>query len=55
MVSCKLCLILHLEGSMNLKTVPKGDMALGYEVAKKYSSPKKNRKELMSTAKLEQN
>lgn len=31
--------ILHLEGSMNLNTVPEGDMALGYEVARKYSSP----------------
>lgn len=29
---------------MNLKTVPKGDMALGYDVAKKYSSPKKHKR-----------
>lgn len=24
---------------MNLNTVPRGDMALGYDVARKYSSP----------------
>lgn len=38
---CNQCLILHLEGSMNLNTVPVGDVALGYEVAIKYSSPEK--------------
>lgn len=50
MIKYKLCLILHLDGSMNLKTVPWGDKVLGYEVAKKYSSPKKNqnKKQLMS-------
>lgn len=32
-------LVLYLEGSTNLNTVPEGDMALGYDVAKKYSSP----------------
>lgn len=29
----------YLDGSMNLNTVPVGDVALGYEVARKYSSP----------------
>lgn len=36
---------LYLEGSTNLNTVPVGDMALGYDVAKKYSSPE-NQKNL---------
>lgn len=37
---------------MNLNTVPKGDMALGYAVAKKYSSPIKRQKQLMSAVKV---
>ena len=45
----------HLEGSMNLNTVPKGDIALGCEVARKYSSPERHKQPVSSVILLESN